>query len=921
MKCRFPRAFVPIALFVGLAPALGQEGSGSTEKDQALRFLQGLRDRGYFDLSLEYLETLRKAPDTPTDLKEILDYEEGKSLLDESSRMADLERRATQLDKARAKLDAFAKGHPNHELAPRALVQMARLLFERGQTAALQANEADTPAEKQTELAKSRAAFDQARKAYDAAHVPILADFNKFPKFIPEDDPDKPKFTRARAALMDAELQRALVDYEHAQTYEPKAKKRSELLTKSRIAFEDIYKQYRTQLAGLYARMWQAKCYEESGELGPAMGVYKELMDHTAVELRDLQRKVAYFQIIVDGKRGEYPLAVDQANRWLNQYPSARNTEEGLGVQLELAKSLLSQLGDLSDKDKEQAIRRATDILQPVVRVYSPVKPEALALLQKYHPRAALNATVIAGLNFENAYADAEGAIQTHEFNRAIALLRHAISRAERDKSLDNVNKARYLMAYACYAGARPYEAAVLGGHLARYYPKHGLAARGAEIAIASLAAAYGTYTQIDRAADLERLVDLCQYAAETFPETDQGDFAKTVLGEVAMGRGNYPAAAAAFEAVRVDSPRRLDSAAKAGDSHWRQGLILRDQGKTKEADAESAKALALLSGTLKTRKDAGIPPADPGMITNINALAEIHRASGRTKEALALLEPQAAILGAAQLPANTVPLYEALLTVMLKTHIADGQSDKAIADMKALEEAGSSKAKLTQLYYQLSKSLQKDMDAQKASHDPADYTKTSRAYQLFLATLAASEAGQSYDSLMFAGESMLNLGNAKEASDVFKRVLESKDPDFKQTIGSPERLLRTKLRMAEALRKQKKFTDAQTFLADVVKDSPRLLEPKLERGYLLEDWAKAEPNRWGSSYKYWRALASQLEPIRSLRINYYESLYHLAIALQGLGRGSEAKQTLRSVMTLSPTVGSPEMKKRYEDLLAGLGQ
>jgi hypothetical protein len=453
MMRRFPWAFVLIALLVGQGPAPGQEGSASTEKDQALRFLQGLRDRGYYDLSLEYLETLRKAADTPADLKEVLDYEEGRSLLDESSRMADLERRATQLDKARVKLDAFAKGHPKHELAPQALVQMARLLFERGQTAALQANEAETPAEKQTELAKARAAFDQARNAYDAAHVPILANFSKFPKFIPEDDPDKPKFTRAHVALMDAELQRALVDYEEAQTYEPKAKQRSELLNKARLAFEDIYKRYRTQLAGLYARMWQAKCYEENGELGPAMGIYKELMDHTAPELRDLQRKVAYFQIIIDGKRGEYPLAVDQAAKWLNLFPSARNTQEGLGVQLELAKSLLAQLGDLSEKDQEQAIRRATDILQPVVRVYSPVKPEALALLKKYRPQAALNATAIASLNFDNAYADAEGAVQTHEYNRAIALLRHAISRAEREKNLDNVNKARYLMAYACYAG------------------------------------------------------------------------------------------------------------------------------------------------------------------------------------------------------------------------------------------------------------------------------------------------------------------------------------------------------------------------------------------------------------------------------------------------------------------------------------
>ena len=34
-------------------------------------------------------------------------------------------------------------------------------------------------------------------------------------------------------------------------------------------------------------------------------------------------------------------------------------------------------------------------------------------------------------------------------------------------------------------------------------------------------------------------------------------------------------------------------------------------------------------------------------------------------------------------------------------------------------------------------------------------------------------------------------------------------------------------------------------------------------------------------------------------------------------GRGKEAKQALGGIMRLSPKVGSPEMKKKYESLLA----
>src|SRR4051794_29974842 len=110
-----------VALAALAAPARAQDDDAPAGVRPELRYLQGLHDRGYYDLALAYLETLRQAPDTPDDLKQVLDYEEGRTLLEEASHMNDLERRAEGLDKARAKLDAFAKAHPKHELATEAL--------------------------------------------------------------------------------------------------------------------------------------------------------------------------------------------------------------------------------------------------------------------------------------------------------------------------------------------------------------------------------------------------------------------------------------------------------------------------------------------------------------------------------------------------------------------------------------------------------------------------------------------------------------------------------------------------------------------------------------------------------------------------------------------------------------------------------
>jgi cellulose synthase operon protein C len=925
MRRQWTWAIALAGMAAGLAPAVGQEKEkeASPELAREQKFLQGLRERGYYDLALEHIEQLRQAPDTPADLKAILDFEEGRGLLDEASHLADLEHRTAQLDRARAKLDAFTKAHPDHPLAPEALVQTARLLFARGQNHVLQANDADAAADKNAQLARARASFEQARKAYDQALGRLKAAYDRFPKFLPGDDPRKALRDQAHVALMDADLQRALVDYEEAQTYEPKADQRKALLDKAQAQFEETYKRYRTQIAGRHARMWQAKCYEEKGELGPAMGIYKELMDDEAPELRDLRRHVAYFQVIVDGKRGEHPLAVDRAAEWLQRNPNARNTPEGLGVQLELARNILAQVDEMKESDREAAIRRATDILKPVARVNSPSKPVALALLQKYRPKAAAGAQAVAGMTYENAYAEGEGAIQTHEWDRAVALFRHAARRADPTRKVEEANKARYMMAFALYQGQRYYESAVVGEHLARNYPRWDLAPKSAEIAIAAVAGAYSTYTAIDRTGDLDHLVELSTYVAGAWPDTEQGDFARTILGEVDMGRGRYLDAAKAFESVRPASSRRLEAQIKAGDCHYRQSQALRDQGKAKEADAEVAKAEALLKDALEARKKAGVPVSDPGLITNVNALAEVYRATGRPKDALALLEPMARELGATTLSTEASPLYEALLTVLLKSHISNNEPAKSIADMQALEKAGSSKAKLTQLYFELSKSLQKEMDAQKARRDPA-YRRTEQAYKQFLAALASSQAGQSYDSLMFAGQAMLQMGMSKEAAEVFDRTLKAyeNDPEFQKIPRAAEALLLTRLRLAEALRKQKRFQDAETLLEKLIQQQPRLLEPRIEQGLLLEGWAEAEHSipRWKEAYAHWRKLAAQLERARPRPVSYYEAMYHVALALKYEGKKAEAAQTLKSIMALSPSVGNPEMKKRYQDFVKGLG-
>lgn len=924
-----PRRLLSCALVLvlvsasGLLSTLAQDSKdGDARSRTAIKFLEGLRAHGYHDLALDYIEQLRKDPDTPADLKEVLEFEEGRSLLAESSGSSDLESKHQQLEKARTKLDAFAKAHPNHRLAPEALVEMARLLFERGQTAVLLANEQKSPGDKQAKINEARASFEASRAAYERAQVPLKKTYESYRKFLEESDPRRAERDRAHIALMSCELQRSLAEYELAQTFPYGSKERNDLLGTALTEFENVYKRYRTQLAGLYARMMQAKCYEEQGKLTEAMGVYKELMDHTDPAFRSYQRKIAYFQMIVHGKRGEHPRAVDLANEWLKAFPNALRTDEGIGVRLELAKNILAQLPELSDADKEVAIRRATDLLSEISRYYSTFKPEAIKLLQKYKPKAAINAQAITGLPYDDAYAQGEAAASTHEWDRAIALFKQALRKADPNKDVDKANRARHMMAYCYYESQRYYEADVLAEHIARNYPRFAMAPQAAEIGLASLTFAYNTFNQVDRESDIPRLQSLCKYTAETWPETAQADAARFTLGQIALGRGDYGGAAEAYESVRTGSPKRLDAMIQAGEAHWREGLVLREKGKDAEADAAAKKALEVLDAALKSRRDANVPLTDLGMINNMKALAEIHRNSGRPQEALALIEPLTKAIAATKpLTPELREQLGALLSMQLRSHIANGQADLAIGDMKALEANADKNVSLTQLYVELGRTLQKELEAQQTKKYTTNLNKTKQAYTQFVLALAASKAGQTFSSLAFAGEALLGLDKPKEAQEILDRL--AKDTELQKGLGGSAGplLARVDLKRAEALRKQGKFNEARSLLSDLYKKNGNDLNVLFEQGILFEDWARVDPKQWEKARGHWSWLAKRLENNRSRKLEYYDSLYHCAVALQGMNQKAEAAGMLKSVMALSPSVGSPEMKSKYQKFIDQMKQ
>ena len=214
---------------------LGTAVRPARAKEEPRKFLEGLREHGLNDIALEYLDRLKAGGQAGKKLKDVVDYEAGRTLLAMAQSGRVMSRREEHLALARKKFEKFLAEHPNHPLAPGAKTQLANLLLERGRLKTDQAaGRNKTPEENKKLLEESRKLYGEAEKVFGQLEKEFLEAHRKFPKLIPkEDTKQREAREQVRRDLLDARLKLATVTYELAKTYEEGAKQRKDLLTKA----------------------------------------------------------------------------------------------------------------------------------------------------------------------------------------------------------------------------------------------------------------------------------------------------------------------------------------------------------------------------------------------------------------------------------------------------------------------------------------------------------------------------------------------------------------------------------------------------------------------------------------------------------------------------------------------------------------
>src|SRR5687767_14278936 len=99
--------------------------------EPAAAFLEGLRDRGYYDIAIDYLDSAAKNPAVPVEFKNTILYERGVTLVQGAKAQRDAALREKMRDDGQQTLQKFVAANGTHMLVISARSQLGNVVVER----------------------------------------------------------------------------------------------------------------------------------------------------------------------------------------------------------------------------------------------------------------------------------------------------------------------------------------------------------------------------------------------------------------------------------------------------------------------------------------------------------------------------------------------------------------------------------------------------------------------------------------------------------------------------------------------------------------------------------------------------------------------------------------------------------------------
>ena len=868
--------------------------AGAARAELADEFLARLRDRGWHDTALEYID---QAADDPLATPAFLNkrqYERAITLSTLARQTTREKKRQALLVEAATAFQQFADQQTDSPLQLQALATAGNVYTE----LALYAN---NKAEKLPDAARAerKQLNQQARDYLDRAKQPLESlqslsaeRIESLPKAAARQKSSRPGLSRQALEGKQAEAKFLLakLEFEKARTHEPDSRARKQSLKTATKAFEKIYNEYEDKLVGFYGRFYQGRCLQTSGDIKGALKCYLSIVDQPPIPNPDFRRLVSRTvrhraECHVAGE--DYETAIKECRDWLNESISAEVTQpDWLAVSYQLANIYEAQAAEASGADAKRLRGEARKLYREIARNPGEFQRDAKAKMAL--SSSGRENTVVVN-TFEEAFAAGEDALEqmnsaklaarlakennpdsvesltqqaAAEQSAALAYFLQATRLADRLTEPDELATARYYLCWLYWETGRYEDAAVIGEFVSRRYSDSKHAAGAANLALASYERLYNAAKAAKEPFDFEAesLASVARLLVLRWPETPEATAALNLLINVALRDNKLPEAEQLLG--QLPPSRRAGAELRLGGAFWSR--YLRASGKNAAESADEAQTLKAKAGELLARgyqtleSKANVTSAEA---TGVLYYVQFLLADGRANDAveaienasvgpLALIENQSS---AASRPEFKQEAYKVGLRAYVSAE--PPQREQAQAMMTALEsaigEGDDAGQKVINLYVSLGLQLQQQIRSLSDAGQADKARSVATSFEDLLARVTErAGAADNWKVQSWIAQTNLQLGQGLSGEDAqayygkaehaYRALLDraAQEPKF---APSPVSVLATKKKLADCLLAQEKFSDAFKQYALILKGKPNMLELQQSAAAALQQWGEQE--------------------------------------------------------------------------------
>ncbi len=896
--------------------------------------------------------------------------------------------------------------------------QLGNLIVERARIKVEQSKSGNAKAL----LKQANKLYEQAFNEFSSLEASVSKELEQIPKVLDTKDKKQAALaqrrTQLRADNLQTELLAAAIREEMADTVADGSKEETTYLTEAADRYDAIYKKYRSRLAGLYARMYQGRCNQRLGKTKDALGYYGELLDQpdTPEAFRKLKTKTLRLamECWLAANEKKYVEAIKQASDWLITAP--RNTErepDMLAIRLSLARAYKMQADDYETREPRDArtikssIETAKKHAQAVANEPGKLQEEAQQLVVKLGGREieagdarpqtftdaqiaakkSLDAigpasTEVSKLQNQLKRADEKNGAQLQQDldaaktklsdakSSAMDLYRLAMRLADQDTPPSELNLVRYFVCYLYYLDKQYYEAALVGDLVSQRYPESAGAQQCAKISIACYMKMLETNQGEDAGFEINRLVNVANLIADTWPDGPVAEEALSTLVPVMVNADQLDHAHTMTLQIPESSPRRGEAELVTGQAMWGKHLRLQQQIAAWEAEAVpeevdleqqqtllqelAAHATELLSAGYDRLPEQ--PTVNTSNATALLSLAQAYVASSQHGKAVDVLEhpslgPITLVDAGDDAVKNPVFVEETYRTA-LQAYVGslgtggNAMMEKAKAAMAAMQQAVGSDAAGKQRMLGIYVNLAQNVETQMKSAAPDAKQEMSNVFEAFLQELSAGSSDVGV--LNWVAETFASLGSGFDddpdvlnenagkyydrASAAFQNLLSK--PDLQ-----PQLATQIKARMASVKAQMHDFQGALSDFEEILGKTPNALNIQVQAAELLQRWGQSNPEKyelaisgiqadggkpgvvWG-----WGKIANTAMRYKQFRDNFFAARYQMAqcqIRIAGSKQGKEkdkllagAERNLSMTKQLYPTLGGQQWTAKYNELL-----